>query len=1099
MKKFLPWVIMIMLVASMWIPTVWAGVVYELDTVMLKNDWPIYTSPPQSGTQIQGTVIMVFHRTSQTINGSSQAQITATLYVDNNVSDTQSVVMDIPDLFDTATVSMTIKHLRISVQPQQLVKVVVTVKNLSTGKVISASKVLYRKHNDNISTVLTLKHKRFIVGGRSIIEGVVTDDMGVPVPNFTVLIQDSSSNTLASTQTAADGSFAMSVVFPHEGQFYVVAGSTKKPIEVRYKISTNVSVVLKGKIVHITGSVWDASGGVEGVHVGLFTDSDSIVADLGMTNDKGVFSGTVTFTDPGIFHIGITDGFHDYSAIAVVEKEIHGLWDRDSLVAGLSYSQPIYVKVNMPNDVSLNYIVYRDGVPVMQGSATVNNGMLKLTVPPSQSTSTLSVILYGYVGGYFYATARDLNVIQPVGAPAVIQSPMFPLGVGIHTIAVHLPSGCLVNRWNIGPFAKIVKQVNNGSIYYLTVDVYGGESLSISADTACGVASVNIPVKGVAVSISPTIFTENQPTRISVNVTKDNQSYNDISVLLTATSACISHGGQTVDNISLSLGSDGKWHIDDIVFQCTHVYLIVRNNDTVLFRYPLHILPVGDIVLSITPTHALASAHVHLHVVATVHDKPLQNATLSIVSGESNAILYTGHIKNGVWDGTIGMAPGEYLVQVMSQQWGISMQEIDILPVSISVLGTPVFGVSTTLTITTSSPVDIDVGAEGVVFHAISWKHRHSVTHAKLNIIPFYKDASHHRILFTAKDGDVVVGNASVAVVCPQISVNVDRLMLADNFVKGNIITPSGAVVKTGTVVFMQGEKVIGRFNVQSFEKGIQLNISGEGDVSLVFGGCVLKRLPVIVDKQPPRLVGIVPASGATVSTSTVKVVLDAEDKGSYVHSISIGGDVVYTGTQSAVHITYVLKLKHGKNVFDIVLVDGLGNEEHVTYTLIYQPEIRHIKLYPGKRVYYIDGKKHMMDVAPFIDPRYGRTVVPIRFVAEALGYHVAWDGSTGVITITSADRQRVVKLIMGPPSERMKRRVKIYHPDLKKKVLVYEGTSLAYVNEQLVDLSNYKGQNLGIPFIYDGRTFVPLRFIVEAMQATVKWNPDERSIDISG
>ena len=41
------------------------------------------------------------------------------------------------------------------------------------------------------------------------------------------------------------------------------------------------------------------------------------------------------------------------------------------------------------------------------------------------------------------------------------------------------------------------------------------------------------------------------------------------------------------------------------------------------------------------------------------------------------------------------------------------------------------------------------------------------------------------------------------------------------------------------------------------------------------------------------------------------------------------------------------------------------------------------------------------MDVAPFLNLSEGRTYVPLRFLAEAMGYTVGWDGKTETVTLT--------------------------------------------------------------------------------------------------
>ncbi len=57
------------------------------------------------------------------------------------------------------------------------------------------------------------------------------------------------------------------------------------------------------------------------------------------------------------------------------------------------------------------------------------------------------------------------------------------------------------------------------------------------------------------------------------------------------------------------------------------------------------------------------------------------------------------------------------------------------------------------------------------------------------------------------------------------------------------------------------------------------------------------------------------------------------------------------------------------------------------------------ITLYIGEKFADVNGKKVELDVPPQIVK--GRTVVPLRFVTEALGCDVKWDGKTKTITIT--------------------------------------------------------------------------------------------------
>lgn len=60
-----------------------------------------------------------------------------------------------------------------------------------------------------------------------------------------------------------------------------------------------------------------------------------------------------------------------------------------------------------------------------------------------------------------------------------------------------------------------------------------------------------------------------------------------------------------------------------------------------------------------------------------------------------------------------------------------------------------------------------------------------------------------------------------------------------------------------------------------------------------------------------------------------------------------------------------------------------------------------HILLYIDNPIAYVNGEAKILDTAPFI--KDSRTIVPLRFVSEASGADVDWDGDTYTVTITPA------------------------------------------------------------------------------------------------
>ena len=106
-----------------------------------------------------------------------------------------------------------------------------------------------------------------------------------------------------------------------------------------------------------------------------------------------------------------------------------------------------------------------------------------------------------------------------------------------------------------------------------------------------------------------------------------------------------------------------------------------------------------------------------------------------------------------------------------------------------------------------------------------------------------------------------------------------------------------------------------------------------------------------------------------------------------------------------------------------------------------------------GSRVYSLNEIPRTMDAEPFIDN--GRTMVPIRFIVEAMGAVISWNGETRTVTIIQGSTQ--LQLVIDEPL-----------PD-----------------------------GMGTAVIVDSRTFVPLRYVSEELGAVVRWDSDARAVYI--
>jgi len=125
------------------------------------------------------------------------------------------------------------------------------------------------------------------------------------------------------------------------------------------------------------------------------------------------------------------------------------------------------------------------------------------------------------------------------------------------------------------------------------------------------------------------------------------------------------------------------------------------------------------------------------------------------------------------------------------------------------------------------------------------------------------------------------------------------------------------------------------------------------------------------------------------------------------------------------------------------------------------------LRFYIGKTIYYQNDEMKNMDVAPMI--LEGRTLLPIRYVAEALGATVGWNAKEEKVTISF--KGTVIEL--------------------------WIGKNLATVNGEykLIDPTNPNVKPIVIP---PGRTMLPIRFIAENLGCKVDWNAELKEVKIT-
>ncbi|MCX7709741.1 MAG: copper amine oxidase N-terminal domain-containing protein [Clostridia bacterium] len=111
-------------------------------------------------------------------------------------------------------------------------------------------------------------------------------------------------------------------------------------------------------------------------------------------------------------------------------------------------------------------------------------------------------------------------------------------------------------------------------------------------------------------------------------------------------------------------------------------------------------------------------------------------------------------------------------------------------------------------------------------------------------------------------------------------------------------------------------------------------------------------------------------------------------------------------------------------------------------------------------KMIFVNGKEVVSDVPPVL--KYGRTLIPVRAITNALGAEVAWDAATNTVTITKEGT--VIEIVLG--------------------------NTTAKVNGEEVKLD--------VPAeLYNSRTIVPVRFISETFKKQVEYDPGTGTVII--
>jgi len=278
--------------------------------------------------------------------------------------------------------------------------------------------------------------------------------------------------------------------------------------------------------------------------------------------------------------------------------------------------------------------------------------------------------------------------------------------------------------------------------------------------------------------------------------------------------------------------------------------------------------------------------------------------------------------------------------------------------------------------------------------------------------------------------------------------------------------TNEATVTITGTATDNSGSVTVAVNGVEAevgadgkFSAEVTLT-EGENEITVVAkdpsGNKTEKTVVVVLDTVPPELT--VDALPEPLTSTTVKLSGKVEE----------GAKVMVNDVEATVAHDYweaEVELEYGENIVTVTATDAVGNETAKEITVVvYKKTV--VELQIGNPMPRVNGEYgEPYEAAPYI--KNGRTMVPLRLIAEAFGATVEWIPETRGINITLDldSAKHTIGLQVGNPTA------------------IVDGEVFA------LDVA---------PEIVNGRTFVPIRFIAEAFGADVGWDSLTRTVTIT-
>ncbi|MCK5847773.1 MAG: hypothetical protein KAH01_01080 [Caldisericia bacterium] len=175
-----------------------------------------------------------------------------------------------------------------------------------------------------------------------------------------------------------------------------------------------------------------------------------------------------------------------------------------------------------------------------------------------------------------------------------------------------------------------------------------------------------------------------------------------------------------------------------------------------------------------------------------------------------------------------------------------------------------------------------------------------------------------------------------------------------------------------------------------------------------------------------------------------------------FIKSISLPGvkkaSALTIDTANSIWVTDIAQnsvFKFDQNGKQLLVIKNAINPPNITRQIV--------RVFIKKYIMTVNDEVKRVDAPPFI--QNGRTLVPLRAISEGLGAEVGWDGNESKVTVKLGSNT----------------------------VEIWIGNTTGKINGKPYPIPD------GVaPLIKRGRTFVPIRFVAEALNCWVGWNPKD-------